>query len=168
MRSRTRCPYFLGAVPRDQAVQRQRLTNARRDLRRAEDDLARARAADEEVEVSLRAMVREAIVAGLLPDEPIEGRTAMLAALQSTLTAAPPPPAGDDVVSPTVANVWSESAASSGSRCGPPASRSPSSTPWTTTSRRYEGVVGQQISRLRSLDLLGDVAAGGGVSGLRS
>ena len=85
-------PYFLGAVPRDQALQRQRLTNARRDLRRAEEDLARARAADEEVEVSLRAMVREAIVAGLLPDEPIEGRSAMLTALQSTLTAAPPPP----------------------------------------------------------------------------
>src|SRR5439155_25439880 len=91
-------PYFLGAVPRDQALQRQRLTNARRDLRRAEDDLARAHAADEEVEVSLRAMVREAVLAGLLPDDPIEGRTAMLTALQSTLTSTPPPPAGDDLV----------------------------------------------------------------------
>jgi len=59
-------PYFLGAVPRDQAVQRQLLTMARRELRRAENDLARARAADEEVEVSLQAMVREAVIAGLL------------------------------------------------------------------------------------------------------
>jgi hypothetical protein len=84
-------PYFLGAVPRDQALQRQRLTDARRDLRRAEADLSRAQAADKEVEISLRSMVQEAVVAGVLDSAPADGRADMLAALRSTLTSAPPP-----------------------------------------------------------------------------
>jgi hypothetical protein len=153
-------PYFLGAVPRDQALQRQRLTNARRDLRRAEDDLARARAADEEVEVSLRAMVSEAIVAGLLPDEPIEGRRAMLAALQSTLTGAPPPPAGDDAVAARRERLERER---SDLRLALRAAGEQVAIldAMDDDEQRYEGVVGQQISRLRSLDLLGGVDAGG-------
>jgi hypothetical protein len=153
-------PYFLGAVPRDQALQRQRLTNARRDLRRAEDDLARARAADEEIEVSLRAMLREAVVAGLLPDEPVEGRIAMLAELQSTLTAAPPPPASDDIVAARRERLERER---SELRLALRAAGEQSAIldAMDDDERRYERVVGQQISRLRSLDLLGDVAAGG-------
>jgi Protein of unknown function (DUF3732) len=151
-------PYFLGAVPRDQAVQRQLLTNARRDLRRTEEDLARARAADEEVEVSLRAMVREAIVAGLLPDEPIEGRTAMLAALQSTLTAAPPPPTGDEVVAERRERLERER---SELRLALRAAGEQVALLEAIDGdeQAYEGVVGQQISRLRSLDLLGDVTS---------
>lgn len=149
-------PYFLGAVPRDQAVQRQLLTDARRDLRRAEEDLARARAADEDVEVSLRAMVREAVVAGLLPDEPIEGRTAMLAALQSTLAAAPPPPTGDEVVAERRERLGRER---SELRLALRAAGEQVALleAMDGDEQAYEGVVGQQISRLRSLDLLGDV-----------
>jgi hypothetical protein len=152
-------PYFLGAVPRDQAVQRQLLTNARRDLRRAEEDLARARAADEEVEVSLRAMVREAVVAGLLADEPIEGRTAMLAALQSTLTAAPPPATGDEIVAERRERLERER---SELRLALRAAGEQVALleAMDGDEQAYEGVVGQQISRLRSLDLLGDVTSG--------
>jgi len=151
-------PYFLGAVPRDQAVQRQLLTNARRELRRAEEDLARARTADEEVEVTLRAMVREAVVAGLLPDEPIEGRTAMLAALQSTLAAAPPPPTGDEVVAERGERLERER---SELRLALRAAGEQVALleAMDGDEQAYQGVVGQQISRLRSLDLLGDVTS---------
>lgn len=153
-------PYFLGAVPRDQALQRQLLTNARRDLRRAEDDLARGRTADEEVEISLRAMTQEAVVAGLLPDEPIEGRSAMLAALESTLTTAAPPPVGDEAVAERRQRLERERSdlrlalRAAGEQVAILDSMD-------DDEQRYEGVVGQQISRLRSLDLLGDVEGGG-------
>jgi hypothetical protein len=152
-------PYFLGAVPRDQALQRQRLTGARRDLRRAEADLSRARAADQEVEISLRSMVQEAVVAGLLDSAPSDGRADMLAALRSTLTSAPPP-TGDDAVAERrqqmererselrlTLRAAGEQAALLDSMDG--------------DEQEYEGVVGQQISRLKSLDLLGDVASDG-------
>jgi hypothetical protein len=151
-------PYFLGAVPRDQALQRQLLTMARRELRRAENDLARARAADEEVEISLQAMVREAVIAGLLPDEPVQGRAEMLATLQSTLTAAPPP-TGDDVVAARRQRLERER---SDLRLALRAAGDQVALVegMDTDEQGYEGVVGQQISRLRSLDLLGSVDTG--------
>jgi len=152
-------PYFLGAVPRDQALQRQRLTNARRDLRRVEADLSRARAADKEVEISLRSMVKEAEVSGLLDPVLSDGRADMLAALQSTLTGAPLP-TGDDAIAERrqqmerdrselrlALRAAGEQAALLDSMDG--------------DEQQYEGVVGQQISRLKSLDLLGDVDSGG-------
>jgi uncharacterized coiled-coil protein SlyX len=152
-------PYFLGAVPRDQALQRQRLTDARRDLRRAEADLSRAQAADKEVEISLRSMVQEAVVAGLLDFASGDGRADMLATLRSTLTSAPPQ-TGDDAVAERrqqmererselrlALRAAGEQAALLDSMDG--------------DEQQYEGVVGQQISRLKSLDLLGDVDSGG-------
>ena len=90
-------PYFLGAVPADQAVQRQMLTTARRDLRRAMADLERAKAADEDIDVSLLAMVREAAGAGLLPSAEILGRAEMFDALNSALQHTPPPEQTDDM-----------------------------------------------------------------------
>ncbi|MGO9957757.1 MAG: DUF3732 domain-containing protein [Solirubrobacteraceae bacterium] len=151
-------PYFLGAVPRDQAVQRQRLTIARRDLRRAENELARARAADEEIETSLRAMVREAVVAGVLADVPHEGRADMLAALQSVL-AGPPAQIGDDVVAERQQRLERQR---SELRLALRAAGEQVALleGMDTDEQGYEGVVGQQLSRLRSLDLLGDVDSG--------
>jgi hypothetical protein len=150
-------PYFLGAVPRDQALQRQRLTNARRELRRAEADLVRARAADEEVEIGLRSMVQEAVVAGLLESAPTEGRVSMLSALQSTLTASAPESSDDDAAERRqrlererselrlALRAAGEQAALLDSMDG--------------DEQQYEGVVAQQISRLKSLDLLVDIDA---------
>jgi len=150
-------PYFLGAVPRDQAMQRQLLSIARRDMRRAENDLARARAADEEIEVSLRAMVREAAVAGLLPDEPREGRAEMLRALQSTLTTVPPP-TGDEVVAERRQRLERQR---SDLRLALRAAGEQMALleGMDDDEQSYEGVVARQISRLRSLDLLGEVEA---------
>src|ERR1019366_6000126 len=152
-------PYFLGAVPRDQALQRQRLTGARRDLRRAEADLSRARAADQEVEISLRSMVQEAVVAGLLDSAPSDGRADMLAALRSTLTSAPPP-TGDDAVAERRQQMERERSELRLPRraAGEQAALLDS---MDGDEQEYEGVVGQQISRLKSLDLLGDVASDG-------
>ncbi len=151
-------PYFLGAVPRDQAVQRQRLTIARRDLRRAETELARAHAADEEIETSLRAMVREAIVAGVVADEPHEGRADMLTALQSVL-AGPPVQIGDEVVAERQQRLERQR---SELRLALRAAGEQVALleGMNTDEQGYEGVVGQQLSRLRSLDLLGDVDSG--------
>jgi len=151
-------PYFLGAVPRDQAVQRQRLTIARRDLRRAENELARAHAADEEIETSLRAMVREAVVAGVIADEHHEGRANMLAALQSVL-AGPPVQIGDEVVAERRQRLERKR---SELRLALRAAGDQVALleGMDTDEQGYEGVVGQQLSRLRSLDLLGDVDSG--------
>ena len=151
-------PYFLGAVPRDQAVQRQRLTIARRDLRRAENELARAHAADEEIETSLRAMVREAIVAGVVADEPHEGRADMLATLQSVLTG-PPVQIGDEVVAERRQRLERQR---SELRLALRAAGDQVALleAMDTDELGYEGVVGQQLSRLRSLDLLGEVDTG--------
>jgi hypothetical protein len=151
-------PYFLGAVPRDQALQRQRLTTARRELRRAENELARARAADEEIETSLRAMVREAVLAGVLADEPREGRGDMLAALQSTLTA-PSAQIGDDVVAERRQRLERQRSELRLALRGA-GDQVALLEGMDTEEQTYEGVVGQQLSRLRSLDLLGDVDSG--------
>jgi hypothetical protein len=152
-------PYFLGAVPRAQALQRQRLTDARRDLRRAEADLSRARAADKEVEISLRSMVKEAEVAGLLDSAPGDGRAEMLAALQSTLVNAAPA-TGDDAVAERRQQMERER---SELRLALRAAGEQTALldSMDGDEQQYEGVVGQQISRLKSLDLLGDVDSGG-------
>lgn len=149
-------PYFLGAVPRDQAVQRQELVSARRDLRRAQADLERAKAVDEEIDVTLLAMVREAAASGLLPEQELSGRAEMFAALRSVLEV---PVASavefDDVtagrrealererselrIALRAAGAQAELLQSMGS-----------------DENAYSGVVDQQISRLSSIQLLGD------------
>ena len=91
-------PYFLGAIPRDQAVQRQRLLAARRDLRRALADLDRAQAINEDIDVRLLAVVREAVGEGLLPEREYDGRAEMFAALDTATTVGAPEPALDEEV----------------------------------------------------------------------
>ena len=150
-------PYFLGAVPRDQAVQRQWLLNARRDLRRAEEDLARARVADEDVEVGLRAMVQEAVIAGLMRDAEFHGRVAMTSALDAAVSA--PQASGDEVVSERRQRLERQRSdlrlalRAAGEQMGLVDSMA-------ADEEEYGGVVTRQISRLRSLDLLGDARTG--------
>lgn len=152
-------PYFLGAVPRDQAVQRQLLANAKKELRNAENDLSRAKAADQEIEINLRAMVSEAVIAGLLPGDEIDGRVAMLTALASLRDDPPEEDAGDDVVAERRTKLERER---SDLRLALRAAGEQVALleQMGGDEEAYEGVVGQQISRLRSLDLLGEVADG--------
>ncbi|WP_431236727.1 DUF3732 domain-containing protein [Mycolicibacterium aichiense] len=59
-------PYFLGAVASDQAIRRLELANARRDLRRAEEDLANARRYAEAIDSQVQALLEEAYSSGLI------------------------------------------------------------------------------------------------------
>lgn len=59
-------PYFLGAVASDQAIRRLELANARRDLRRAEEDLANARRYAEAIDSQVQALLEEAYSSGLV------------------------------------------------------------------------------------------------------
>ena len=148
-------PYFLGAVPGDQALLRQRLSAARRELRRAESELARAERSLEDVDVRVRGLFAEAQSAGLVPrDQPVD-RESMLRLLRAALVPglAPLPADADDEAARRRAGLQASRAGVRGSlraigeqiallgRLG-------------TDEASYAGVVGQQLSRLRSLELL--------------
>lgn len=75
-------PYFLGAVPADQATKRQLLESSRRDLRRADNELQTAEQSAEQQDVRVRAAVAEAYAAGLITQSVFQDRALALAALQ--------------------------------------------------------------------------------------
>jgi hypothetical protein len=82
-------PYFLGAVPQDQAVKRAQLRGARLALQRAEAALRTAELTAQTVDVELRALHREARAVGLVPDEDITDRPALVTMLQGARIAQP-------------------------------------------------------------------------------
>lgn len=86
-------PYFLGAVPRDQALKRAQLRDARRRLQRAEIALQGAERAAQSAEVELRSLAQEAYAAGLIERSDSENRAILVAqleqALASTSTSSP-------------------------------------------------------------------------------
>ncbi|MFN1190045.1 hypothetical protein ACK03K_17305 [[Kitasatospora] papulosa] len=104
-------PYFLGAVPRDQALKRARLAAARREARAAETAHQQVTQAAQSAQSGLAALWREAFTLGMVPSEQQPERDAALAALHAAVTAGPcpprptrrPPPAGTP---------WSETATS--------------------------------------------------------
>lgn len=148
-------PYFVGAVPPDRAILRQRLLAARRDLRVAEADLRAAEAADEDMEVSLQAFLTEARTAGLLPDETVTGTTAGFEALRRAVAASVSEVPLDDAEAAErerlvrqrdelrvrLHQIGQERAVLEA---------------LGSDEAAYGGVVAQQASRLRSLELLGD------------
>lgn len=75
-------PYFLGALPRDQALQRTRLRDARRDLARTAADLTAARRSSDLVEVQLAALWAEASAVGLVQIEAPSDRARMVFELE--------------------------------------------------------------------------------------
>lgn len=86
-------PYFLGAVPADQARKRQLLEATQRDLRRAANELQTAAQTADQQDVRVRAAVAEAYAAGLITQSTFPDRGSALAALQFAVatqsTAAP-------------------------------------------------------------------------------
>ena len=93
-------PYFLGAVPQDQALKRAQLRAARHALQRAAAALHTAELAAQTIDVELRALHEEARAVGLVPDENITDRIVLVRTLQGARTARPPderPPSGGDV-----------------------------------------------------------------------
>jgi Protein of unknown function (DUF3732) len=87
---RATLPYFLGAVPADQALKRQQLLEARRTLRRLQADLAAAEQINADVAVDLRALLVEAHTRGLAATADIEDPQEILATLTAALDAQPP------------------------------------------------------------------------------
>jgi hypothetical protein len=87
-------PYFIGAVPRDQALKRTRLRAARRDLRRAENDLTSAQRDAEAADVDVRALMAEARAAGLVTAESVPTRQQAVEVLRMALAA---PTSGTEV-----------------------------------------------------------------------
>jgi hypothetical protein len=92
-------PYFLGAVPQDQALKRAQLRAARQALQRAEAALRTAELAAQTIDVELRALHEEARAAGLVPDEDITDRIVLVRTLQGARIARQedqrPPSVGD-------------------------------------------------------------------------
>lgn len=83
-------PYFLGAVPRGQALKRAQLREARHAMQRAQAALQAAELAAQTINVELRALHAEARAAGLVPDEDITDRIALIRMLQGARTARQP------------------------------------------------------------------------------
>lgn len=91
-------PYFLGAVPENQAALQQQLTQAKRALRRAENDLRAAQEANRGIEARLESLLGEARVHGLLADDSVDtsDRTAVITALQQAASFRPTPDNADE------------------------------------------------------------------------
>jgi hypothetical protein len=89
-------PYFLGAVPRNQALKRARLRDARRNLQRAEAAVRAAEVTAGTIDVELTALLAEARAVGLTDIETTADRTELVEVLQAARHARvldPPAPA---------------------------------------------------------------------------
>lgn len=84
-------PYFLGAVPRNQALKRAQLTAARRDARANELAYRQAVQASEIAEAGLATLWREAFALGMVDSVEQPERNFALAALHAAVTAGPVP-----------------------------------------------------------------------------
>ncbi|MHB1638845.1 MAG: DUF3732 domain-containing protein [Candidatus Dormibacteria bacterium] len=151
-------PYFLGAVPRDQGVLRQRLTEARRQLRRAEDELQRAHLANEDIEVQLRGLTTEAIALGLLPSDSEQGRAALREALERVAMTQPAQLVGDDELAMRRSQLEARQSDLRGllRAVGEQAALLET---LQASGSEYGTTVTRQVSRLRSIDLVGTAAA---------
>ncbi|WCD91034.1 hypothetical protein KPP03845_107463 [Streptomyces xanthophaeus] len=91
-------PYFLGAVPEDQAALQQQLLQAKRVLRSAENRLKAAQEANQNVESQLQSLLGEARVHGLLADDGFSSpdRDVAIEALQQASSFRPARHDGDE------------------------------------------------------------------------
>ena len=85
-------PYFLGAVPADQALKRQRLNEARRGLRRLRAELATAEQINADISIDLRALLNEAHARGLTERNDLDEASEIVAALTAALHIGAPDP----------------------------------------------------------------------------
>jgi hypothetical protein len=147
-------PYFLGAVPRDQGALRQRLSEARRDFRRADADFQRALVINEDVEVQTRGLVTEAVALGLLPVETEGGRVELRESLQRVATTTTASAVEEDDIALRRSNLESRRSGlrSSLRSIGEQIALLDN---LQSDGDEYGSAVSQQISRLKSIDLFG-------------
>ena len=84
-------PYFLGAAPRDQALKRALLRDARRSLARISAALASAEQAAGAVETQIQALLSEAYAVGLTATATSGSRLEAIGLLEQAGSSAPPP-----------------------------------------------------------------------------
>ena len=150
-------PYFIGAVGRDRAILRQQLLVAKRALRDTEAQLQLAEAADEQLTVNVRGLLAEAIAASLIDRDIPDGSVAALSALaQVVTTRVSEVPLDDDEAVERQRLMrrrddLRQSLRQAGENRGILEALE-------RDEAQFEGVVGQQISRLRSLELVGNHA----------
>ncbi len=101
-------PYFIGAVPRDQALKRAQLAAARRELRRAETAFQQAEEASQAADVGLTALWREAYTLGMVDSEQPPDRPSMVGILHAAVTATAAPEAPDRETADRVAALQRE------------------------------------------------------------
>ena len=80
-------PYFVGAVPRDQALKRAQLVAARRELRRVGSSYRQAVRASEAADAGLTTLWREAYALGMVDAEPPADRSRMVSLLHAAVAA---------------------------------------------------------------------------------
>ncbi|GAB3066383.1 DUF3732 domain-containing protein [Micromonospora schwarzwaldensis] len=86
-------PYFIGAVPRDQALKRAQLAAARRELRRAETTYRQTLRASEAADAGLATLWREAYALGMVDTPQPADRSTTVGLLHTAVTAAVSAPA---------------------------------------------------------------------------
>lgn len=94
---RATLPYFLGAVPRDQALRRQQLDATERDLRRSRTELSNTERDANTIDTDLQTLTAEAFAAGLIPQSQFESRQGAIAALEHALAVPDEGTAQDDI-----------------------------------------------------------------------
>ena len=82
-------PYFLGAVPRDQALRRARLREARRNLARITATLTSAERSSQTVETQISALLSEAYAVGLTTARTAQTRTEAVQLLEQAARTPP-------------------------------------------------------------------------------
>ena len=80
-------PYFIGAVPRDQALKRARLAAARRELRSLQASYQRASEAADTAEARLNELWNEAYVLGMVSERDMPEHAIAINNLQAAITA---------------------------------------------------------------------------------
>lgn len=147
-------PYFIGAVPRDQALKRAQLAAARRELRRAETTYRQAEQASQAADADLTALWREAYTLGMVDSEQLPDRSTMVGILHAAVTTATAPEIPDREAANRVAAMQRERDQLRDRLRGLVAEREVL-LQQNDTETDFTGAVTVQTARLASLNLLG-------------
>ncbi|WP_142211872.1 hypothetical protein [Streptomyces sp. SLBN-118] len=147
-------PYFIGAVPRDQALKRAQLTAARRELRDAETAYRHAEQAAQAADASLTALWREAYALAMVDSEEPPDRPTMIGALHAAVTAVALLQAPDSATASRVATLQRDCDALRDSLRGIAAERE-ILLQQNYAETDFTSAVQVQTARLASLNLLG-------------
>ncbi|MFI7275012.1 DUF3732 domain-containing protein [Streptomyces sp. NPDC049879] len=149
-------PYFLGAVPRDQALRRAQLVAARRDLKTAETAYRRAQEAAQLAGAALSTLWQEAYALGMVATLEEPERAAAVAELQAAIAPAESRPApATDRQSATRADQLVQARDTLRHQLRAVAAERELLLQQESTEVGFEGAVRTQTARLSSLQLLG-------------